>query len=126
LANDFDEEDDESDDEDDSDDEGDGEPHDPNSEPLPKLPIYEPSFKKVEELCQGIIHRFREFLSNNEYKDEEVKIMLDEVEKLKEPPYHAASIRVGLIGDAGVGKSSLLSSILGIENISVQVRLYIC
>jgi ribosome biogenesis GTPase A len=104
-------------------DDGDDEipPYDPATERFPMLPIYHPAFQQAEELTHSIIRGFQEFIATSNYKDDEIKYLLRELEELEHPKYPTA-LRIGLIGDSGVGKSSLINSLLGVESIAPQVR----
>lgn len=95
--------------------------HDPDSEPLPDLPMYHPSVKEVEILSSQLISEFQCFIGNSTYKDEEMDYLLEESKVLEHPPHESHVLRIALIGDAGMGKSSLLNSMLGQENLAIFV-----
>lgn len=97
--------------------------HDPDSEPLPDLPMYHPSLKEVEILSSQLISEFQYFISNSPYKDEETDYLLEESKVLEHPPHESHVLRIALIGDAGQGKSSLLNSMLGQENLAIHVSM---
>lgn len=65
---------------------------------------------------------FESFLENCGYSDLEVKHLKKEVSEYRKISY-GHGVRIGLIGDAGVGKSSLINSILGIPNVTAEVSL---
>jgi predicted GTPase len=112
-------------DDDDEDMEDDGEEevpgHDPESEPLPNLPMYHPSVKEVESLSSQIMSEFQFFLESSEYRDRETEYLLEESKILEHPPHESHVLRLGLVGDAGQGKSSVLNSITGKENMAIHV-----
>lgn len=112
-----------SDDEEDPGDDGNDvvEQHDPDSEPLPDLPMYHPSVKEVENLCNFLISEFEYVIESDNYKDDETKYSLNEAKGLEHPPHETHVLRIALIGDAGQGKSSLLNSVLGYENLAIHV-----
>lgn len=95
--------------------------HDPDSEPLPDLPMYHPSVKVVESLSSQLISEFQYFINGSEYQDDETKYLLEESKVLEHPPHESHVLRIALIGDAGQGKSSLLNSMLGHENLAIHV-----
>lgn len=113
------------DDEDDIEDDGDDlvPAHDPDSEPLPDLPMYHPSVKEVETLCSQLVSKFQYFIGNSTYRDDETDYLLEESKVLEHPPHETHVLRIALIGDAGQGKSSLLNSMLGQENLAIHVSL---
>jgi hypothetical protein len=100
-------------------------PHDPDSEPLPDLPIYHPAVKHVETLSAELVERFRDSLANSSYRDDETEYLLEQVAELEHPPHESTITRIGLVGDDGQGKSSLLNSILGYDNLAIHVGLHI-
>ena len=116
---------DDDDDDDDEDIEDDGEEevpaHNPDSEPLPNLPMYHPSVKEVESLSSQIMSEFQFFLENSAYSDEETAYLLEESKVPEHPPHESHVLSLALIGDAGQGKSSLLNSILGHQNLAIHV-----
>lgn len=95
--------------------------HDPDTEPLPDLPMYHPSVKEVELLSSQLISEFQFFIGNSTYKDDETKYLLEESKILEHPPHESHILRIALVGDAGQGKSSLLNSMLGQENLAIHV-----
>ncbi|XPS69350.1 hypothetical protein M3J09_001626 [Ascochyta lentis] len=94
--------------------------HDPDSEPLPDLPMYHPSVKEVETLSSQLISEFQYFIQNAEYRDDETDYLLEQSKELEHPPHESHVLRIALIGDAGQGKSSLLNSMLGQENLAIH------
>ncbi|KAJ4983924.1 hypothetical protein SVAN01_10610 [Stagonosporopsis vannaccii] len=95
-------------------------PHDPDSEPLPDLPMYHPAIKDVEVMSNQLISQFEFFIENSDFKDEETEYLLQESKELRHPPHEKHILRIALIGDAGQGKSSLLNSVLGYENLAIH------
>jgi hypothetical protein len=115
------------DDGDDDDDEDDGEDivdgHDPDSEPLPDLPMYHPSVKVVESKCTELISRFQNYIKDNTYQDDETRYLLEESKKLEHAPTETHILNIAVVGDAGQGKSSLLNSMLGHANLANSVSI---
>ena len=97
-------------------------PHDPTSEKLPRLPIYHPAFKLTEKITHKTLKVFETFIKHSGYEDDEANHLLAEVRAHSRIPYGDA-VRIGLIGDAGVGKSSTINSLLGVANLTVEVSL---
>ena len=90
--------------------------------------MYHPSVKEVEILSSQLISEFQYFIGNSIYRDEEMDYLLEESKVLEHPPHESHVLRIALIGDAGMGKSSLLNSMLGQENLAIFVcasRMYL-
>jgi hypothetical protein len=75
--------------------------HDPDTEPLPDLPMYHPSVKEVESLSSQLISEFQYFIGNSTYKDDETEYLLEESKVLEHPPHESHILRIALVGDAG-------------------------
>jgi hypothetical protein len=107
-----------------SDDEEDRVPaYDPHQQERPKLPIYHPGFRLTENLAQGILKTFNDYISNSVtegYDDNEAKHLQKEIKEHKEVPYHEA-VHLAVAGDTGAGKSALLNAILGVLNLNIEV-----
>jgi hypothetical protein len=119
---------DDDDDDDEADDDDDGEdevrPLDPHTQKRPKLPIYHPGFKLTEEVTRGMLSIFVEFFQQARkagYHDDETRHLLNEVMKSKIIPYQDA-VKLAVAGDTGAGKSALLNAILGVLNLTIEVR----
>lgn len=97
------------------------EKHNPDSEPLPDLPMYHPAVREVEVLCYVIVSGLEQFLEHSTYKDSETEYLLKESKELEHTPHERHILRIALVGDAGQGKSSLLNSMLGYANLAIQV-----
>jgi predicted GTPase len=120
--------DDDDDDDHEADDDDDGEdevrPLDPHAQKRPKLPIYHPGFKLTEELTRGMLSIFVEFFQQARkggYHDDETQHLWNEVMKSKIIPYQDA-VKLAVAGDTGAGKSALLNAILGVLNLTIEVR----
>ncbi|KAF2130344.1 hypothetical protein P153DRAFT_375119 [Dothidotthia symphoricarpi CBS 119687] len=97
-------------------------PYNPDSQQRPKLPIYHPGFKLTEELIQGIVATFLDFIRvarANGYNDDESNILWNEIVRCKEIPYQDA-VRLAVAGDTGAGKSALLNAIMGVDNLTIE------
>ncbi|UPX15327.1 uncharacterized protein EKO05_0005776 [Ascochyta rabiei] len=82
--------------------------------------MYHPSVKEVERLSSQLISEFQYFIKNAAYQDEETEYLLEESKVLEHPPHESHVLRIALVGDAGQGKSSLLNSMLGQENLAIH------
>ena len=76
-------------------------------EDLPRLPVYHPSFKKVETLCISLVKEAQTLLTISSYQDEETARLIKLVSESQTVQYPPAR-RIGLIGDSGAGGSSIL------------------
>ncbi|KAF1998322.1 hypothetical protein P154DRAFT_621882 [Amniculicola lignicola CBS 123094] len=94
-------------------------PHKPELETLPRLPIYHPAFALAEETAQRTLKTFIAYIKGSGYEDDEAIHLLQELQQRSHIPYGNA-VRIGLIGEAGVGKSSTINSILGVANLTVE------
>jgi hypothetical protein len=99
-------------------------PLDPNSQKRPKLPIYHPGFKLTEELTLGTLSNFMDFIKQAQddgYNDDELSHLWNEVVRSKAMPYQDA-VKLAVAGDTGAGKSALLNAMLGVLNLTIEVR----
>jgi len=106
--------------EDDGDDEDLPQKHDPSSKALPRLPIYHPAFKLVEQAVPVMIRVFHESIDKHGYRDSQIKHILEQVKPKLKISYGQA-LRLRMVGDTGAGKSAALNLILGIPNLTVEV-----
>jgi hypothetical protein len=100
-------------------------PFDPNSQERPKLPIYHPGFKLTEELALGTLQVFADFLKvtrANGYHDEEAAHLWNEIMRSIKIPYRDA-VKLAVAGETGAGKSALLNALLGVLNLTIEVRI---
>ena len=74
-------------------------------EDLPRLPVYDPSFKDVETLCIGLVKEAQSLLENAEYQDEETARLIQLASDSQTVQYPPAR-KIGLIGDSAAGESS--------------------
>ena len=93
--------------------------YNPMSEILPRLPAYHPSFIKAEEYCSDLMKEAALVLKNAEYKDTRILELLRKSLKGQKLEYPKPRV-VGLIGDSGVGKSSLINSLLDVPDIALS------
>ncbi|KAF2116374.1 hypothetical protein BDV96DRAFT_51219 [Lophiotrema nucula] len=92
--------------------------HDPKSEPRPALPIYHSAFAKVEDSSARLVRDLSTHISHNVDPDAESSYMLERLSAVEVPDYPKPTV-IGLVGDAGVGKSSTINSAFCMEDISL-------
>ena len=93
-------------------------PYDSMNEALPKLPVYHPAFLRAVQLCTELVDGAFNILKNAEYKDTRVLQLLQKASMSRTIEYPEPKL-VGFIGDSGVGKSSLINSLLDISDIAL-------
>ncbi|KAF2651015.1 hypothetical protein K491DRAFT_782176 [Lophiostoma macrostomum CBS 122681] len=94
-------------------------PHDPASEPLPKLPTYHPGFDLAGKITKETLQVIEAYIRRSGYTDNEATHLLEEIKSHSCIPYDGP-MRIGLVGDAGVGKSSTINSLLGITGLAEE------
>lgn len=97
-------------------------PYDPLLEPSPKFPVYHPSFAKAEILCEELMAKGVKLLEASSYQDSSVKELQQAFERCRKVKYPEAK-RVGIVGDSGVGKSSLINALLDTEGLAACVSM---
>ena len=93
-------------------------PYNSMNEALPKLPVYHPAFLRAEQICTELVEGAFIILKNAEYKDTRVLQLLQKASMSRTLEYPEPKL-VGLIGDSGVGKSSLINSLLDTPDIAL-------
>ncbi len=96
-----------------------GIPYDPSNENTPNLPAYHPSFLKVEQFCAQLLEDAAQLLKTSEYKDAKL-LDLQEQAVAKQTTSCPKPRRIGMVGDSGVGKSSLINSLLDTPELALQ------
>jgi len=87
------------------------------TEPLPKHPAYDDESHGLRSAIDGSLAKLLEVTSDDICDDTEMKRIherIDEVYEPRKPP----TLKIALVGDAGVGKSSLINSVLHIPGIA--------
>ncbi|MCJ1399570.1 hypothetical protein MMC11_002772 [Xylographa trunciseda] len=92
-------------------------PYDVHLEALPNLAAYHPSFRKVEQMCLGLVNGAINMLKSSSYQDTQTEELIKYMSSHKEIEYPKAT-RIGMMGDSGVGKSSLINSLLGTSELA--------
>lgn len=91
--------------------------HDAATENMPKCPIYHPSYPKIQCCIDEMYDLLQTPLEESTYSDGNVKGLQEELRKRRISAY-PSKVCVGLVGDMGAGKSSLLNSILGVGTVA--------
>lgn len=84
-----------------------GKTYSSHEEDLPKLPIYDTSFRQVEERCICLVKEAQSLLGGSLYQDEETARLIQlatESQAIQYPPAR----KIGLLGDSAAGESHLL------------------
>lgn len=93
--------------------------YNPMSESLPNLPAYHPSFVKAQRYCSELMEDAALLLKNAEYRDSRVLQLLEKASNSQSLEYPKPRT-VGLMGDSGVGKSSLINCLLDAPDIALS------
>ncbi|KAL1594580.1 hypothetical protein SLS60_010341 [Paraconiothyrium brasiliense] len=94
--------------------------HDPHSEPLPDLAMFNPSFAAAEKTATEIVCGLRQTVVDSEDKGSEAKFMLERLDCIRTPKYPAPRM-ICFYGNCAVGKSSLLNACLAVEGLSLKI-----
>ncbi|KAF2103699.1 hypothetical protein NA57DRAFT_69912 [Rhizodiscina lignyota] len=96
---------------------GEVEAYDPNREEMPKLSIYLESFRQAEEIVNHIFDPFLRAIERSSCNDKLIEGLAQKIRDARTIT-NRARVTVGLVGGSGVGKSSLLNNLLGVEEIA--------
>lgn len=94
--------------------------HDPRSEPLPMVTTNRAAFLFAEKIAGSIPKDIMSIIERSTYGDEDFAFLKDQANNTAKV-YTSTEIRVGLKGDSGTGKSSLINSLLGYDGIAPSV-----
>lgn len=94
--------------------------HDPNNEETPRSPLSHPGFALAEEYSNKLVNILKEIILNSNHAGAKAEYLLEELDSHEQPEY-GDEVKIGVLGDSSVGKSSLINSILGTEDITVLV-----
>ncbi|KAH6632985.1 hypothetical protein C7974DRAFT_452112 [Boeremia exigua] len=86
--------------------------HDPDSEPVPPLVQYTPAFAEAEALIRSLVRNIHGHILKEE-QDSESTYIAERTIAVESPAYSPAYV-VGISGNSGIGKSTLINAILGI------------
>ena len=95
-------------------------PYDPFEEKTPRFAAYHPSCRTAARMCEDIVAEAVKLLQLSEYQDSNVRDLYDQTVRHKKINYPSAKT-VGLVGNSGVGKSSLINALLDQPNLAAQV-----
>lgn len=93
--------------------------HVPSSEPLPDMPAYHASFPKAQDRGVGIISMLLRAITKSKDKDAELEYMTACLRAISSPSTPGLRI-VCVYGNCGVGKSSFINAVLGVEDASLK------
>ena len=96
------------------------EPYDHMNESAPNLAAYHPSFNRAEALCGEVTADAAALLKASAYRDNMVTALLERIEEHHKVKYSEAK-KVGIVGNLGVGKSSLINAVLDTPDLAPNV-----
>ncbi|MCJ1433884.1 hypothetical protein MMC27_003249 [Xylographa pallens] len=85
----------------------------------PRLAAFHPSFQMVERMCSEILGGAAWILQKSEYQHAEAAKLLESMLRHQTIAYPKAK-RIGLMGDSGVGKSTLINCLLDTPGLAHQ------
>ncbi|GME47841.1 uncharacterized protein LTHEOB_11957 [Neofusicoccum parvum] len=91
--------------------------YDPRAEPSPNTAVHHKSFSTAERIAREIPFQILQIISEAGFADEDVVFLREGAENTLRISY-PKSVKIGLRGDSGTGKSSLVNSILGYDGIA--------
>ncbi|KAL1616898.1 hypothetical protein SLS54_008102 [Diplodia seriata] len=94
-------------------------PYNPAKEALPKKEVNHKAFAEAEEAAIGIPMEILAIIDEQECANEDIAYIKNLAKDAKSPKY-PNGVKIGLRGDSGTGKSSIINSLLGIPNIAPQ------
>lgn len=77
-------------------------PYNPDLEPAPNLPVYHPSFAKVEYIYSEVVEDAINLLKLSPYKDSQTEALVEYMAARRKIVYSKVKI-ISMIGDSGVG-----------------------
>lgn len=89
-------------------------------EAMPELASNDPLFHEIEQLHRRVIEPITKVMQEVETEDREIKYLYKELTRVTTIK-HSDTLTVGLVGDAGVGKSSFVNALLGQDDLTLVV-----
>ena len=93
--------------------------YDSAHEDMPRYAAYHPSFVKAEALCEEVLADAVKLFKSSDYHDLTVAELLEQTIKYQKISYPDAK-KVGIAGNSGVGKSSLINALLDTPELAAQ------
>ncbi|KAF9635186.1 hypothetical protein BFW01_g6081 [Lasiodiplodia theobromae] len=91
--------------------------HDQLTEALPMTALTHRSFISAEKIAQDTPNDILRIIEQSGFIDEDFEFLKGQADRVKKI-YKSREIKIGLKGDSGTGKSSLINSLLGYEGIA--------
>lgn len=95
--------------------------YDPACEKLPPLPQYTSEFSDAERLVTELVRKVHQSVLQDSEQDAESTYMCERLSAVEKPSYSTPLV-MGILGNSGVGKSSLMNAVLGVEGLCPTVR----
>lgn len=87
---------------------------------MPKHVVFDKDFKQVGQDLSNRARKLKELVKQSGCENDRVKGCLEKAEMLEKIPDPTPK-KIALVGDAGVGKSSLVNSLVGIPKLAKAV-----
>ncbi|KAL1621779.1 hypothetical protein SLS54_005302 [Diplodia seriata] len=84
---------------------------------LPRMTTNHPSYRSAERIAASIPEEIQSIIQENSYTDEDFEFLKAQAGRGRKI-YKCGEIRIGLKGDSGTGKSSLINALLGYDGIA--------
>ena len=97
-------------------------PHDSSREIAGSFVIHHASFVKSEQLCDNLLQKGIQLLNDSPYQEQSVFELRELLESARKIPYPEPK-KIGVVGESGVGKSSLINALLNAKGLASNVRL---
>ncbi|CAO2655790.1 Nn.00g045930.m01.CDS01 [Neocucurbitaria sp. VM-36] len=90
--------------------------YDPTCEKLPPLPQYMSEFSEAEGIVTDLVRQVHQCVLQDPDQDAESTYMRERLSGVEKPAYSPPLV-IGILGNSGVGKSTLINSILGVDGL---------
>lgn len=94
--------------------------HEPTSEPVPHLKQYTYAFAEAERLIRRLVRNVHDHILREEEQDAESAYMAERTISVESPAYSPPYV-VGISGNSGIGKSTLINATLGLLSLCPTV-----